>query len=250
MILHGLGERPYRTFSPDAPSGGRVPFRVCIATTDLYIRADRDLSHEAYAAARRARGLVEAHIRRFPEFRTSLSPLDAPEVGPLPEVVSAMYGAARAAGVGPMAAVAGAIAGAVGLELRAFSSEVMVENGGDIYLELRRDAVVGLFAGHSPFSGRFGLRIHSERTPLAVCTSSATVGPSLSFGNADAAVAIAPDPALADAVATALGNRIRRPEDLQAAVEWALGVPGVLGAVGVIGSRMAALGEVEFIETS
>jgi ApbE superfamily uncharacterized protein (UPF0280 family) len=147
-----------------------------------------------------------------------------------------------------MAAVAGAIAGAVGRELRLHSREVLVENGGDLFLDLAQDAVVGIFAGGSPFTGQIALRVRAQNSPLGICTSSGTVGPSLSYGRADAATAMAPDPALADAVATALGNRIHGPEDLQAAVEWARSVPGVRGALAILGDRLAAAGEVELVE--
>jgi len=238
-------DRAYRDFGP--AEGRRVPFRVAVSTTDLYIRADRDLSAEARGAVLRLRGELEAHIREVPAFASALSPLEIPREG-LPPLLDAMCRAGLAAGVGPMAAVAGAIAGAVGRELRRWSREVLVENGGDLFLDLEEETVVGLFAGPSPFSGRLGLRVTPEDTPLGVCTSSGTVGPSLSYGCADAATAIAPDPALADAVATALGNRVRGHGDLQSAVEWALNVPGIRGAVAILGERLAAAGAVEFVE--
>lgn len=244
MRLAG-GERSYRRFTAGAAK--RVPFRVCVATTDLYLRADRDLTAQALTAVRRARAAVEEHIARRPAFATALTPLPAPDDAPAP-IVSAMYAAAEAAGVGPMAAVAGAVAGAVGRALRALSREVLVENGGDLYLDLEEDAVVGLLAGTSPFSGRLGLRLSPSQAPLGVCTSSGTVGPSLSYGCADAAVVLAPDPALADAVATAAGNRVHGADDLEPTVDWALRVPGVTGAVAVLGDRLAARGAVEFVE--
>jgi len=245
VARRGFEERAYRSF--DSEESSRVAFQVTLATTDLYLRADRDLSAEGAAAARRARGEVEEHIRLCPAFASSLTPLEPPAQG-LSPLVASMYAAGRAAGVGPMAAVAGAIAGAVGRELRAWSREVLVENGGDLYLDLAGDAVIGLFAGTSPFSGRLGLRVAAARTPLGICTSSGTVGPSLSYGRADAATVLATDPALADAVATATGNRIQDLGDLQTAVEWAVCVPGVLGAVAILGDRLAAVGEVEFVD--
>jgi len=238
-------ERTYRTF---AGAAGRVPFHVRVETTDLYLLAGHDLSAEAREAVKTARGTLEAHIRQVPAFATALRPLEPPQGG-LPELLRWMYEAAGAAGVGPMAAVAGAVARFVGQRLRALSREVVVENGGDLHLDLAEEAVVGLFAGTSPFSGRLGLRIRPEATPLGVCTSSGTVGPSLSFGRADAATVLARDAALADAVATGVGNRVQGPEDLEAAVEWAFKIPGVTGAVAVLGDRLAARGEVEFVET-
>ncbi|MCA1989441.1 MAG: hypothetical protein LDL07_09915, partial [Desulfarculus sp.] len=83
--------------------------------------------------------------------------------------------------------------------------------------------------------------------PLAVCTSSGTVGHSLSLGRADAATILAKDAALADAAATALGNRVRTAADLATALDWAQGVPGVLGALVIKGSQLAAWGEVELV---
>jgi ApbE superfamily uncharacterized protein (UPF0280 family) len=235
----------YRSFGTNGPT--RIPFQARVGTTDLYLLADRDLSKEAREAARRFRGEVEAHIAAQPAFATALQPLEPP-AGPLPPVVASMYAAARLAGVGPMAAVAGAIAVAVGQELRLRSREVLVENGGDLFLDLAQDAVVGIFAGSSAFTGRLGLRVRAEDTPLGICTSSGTVGPSLSYGRADAATVMAADPALADAVATALGNRIHAPEDMPAAVEWAQTVPGVTGALAILGDRLAAVGKVELLD--
>ncbi|GAB4273645.1 MAG: UPF0280 family protein [Deferrisomatales bacterium] len=241
----GWGPRTYRSF--EGSGGARLAFRVCVETTDLYVRADRDLTAEARAAVRRVRGEIEAHIARHPAFATALCPLAAPDGLPEDGPVARMYRAGQAAGVGPMAAVAGTVAGAVGRRLRRWSREVLVENGGDLYLDLTGEATVGLYAGASPFSDRLAIRVGPGDTPLGVCTSSGTVGPSLSFGRADAAVVLAGDPALADAAATALGNRIHSPGDLEPAVEWALSIPGVRGAVAVLGERLAAKGRVEFV---
>ena len=241
--LDGGGERFYRCFEGHGP--GRVPFRARVGTTDLYLRADRDLTAAALAAAGEARAQVEAHIARRPEFATALAPLEPPG-GEVPALVREMYRAAVRAGVGPMAAVAGAVAEHVGRALRASSREVLVENGGDLYLDLATDAAVGLFAGASPFSGRLGLHIGAAGTPVAVCTSSGSVGPSLSYGAADAAVAVGAPAAVADAVATALGNRVCRAGDLEAAAQWAVTIPGVRGAVVVLGDQLAAAGEIEF----
>ncbi len=236
-------DRFYRTF--DRPAGGRVPFRVRLATSDLYLGADRDLSREALKALRGVRGQVESHVRQRPAFATALRPLDPPG-GSVPDVVRAMYAASTRAGVGPMAAVAGAVAGAVARALAPLTREILVENGGDLYLVLCEAAVVGLHAGDSPFSGRLGLRVDPEDTPLGVSTSSGTVGPSLSYGRADLATVLAADPAVADAVATAVGNRIHGPGDLEPAVAWAVDLPGVAGAVAACGDRLAAAGRVVF----
>jgi ApbE superfamily uncharacterized protein (UPF0280 family) len=106
---------------------------------------------------------------------------------------------------------------------------------------------VALFAGKSPLSHRVGLRIDPSWSPLGVCTSSGTVGHSLSFGRADAACVVAPDAALADAAATALGNRVRDAGDIPAALEWAAGLPEILGSVVIVGDKLGARGQVELV---
>src|SRR5690606_22056825 len=95
------------------------------------------------------------------------------------------------------------------------SPEVIVENGGDIYLRMDRPVEIGLYAGaDSPFSGTLRLRVDPRGAGLGVCCSSGTVGHSLSFGKADAVVTVAADAALADAAATSLCNRIQTTDDI------------------------------------
>ncbi len=146
-----------------------------------------------------------------------------------------------------MAAVAGAIAARVGEALRAFSNEVIIENGGDIYMHLQHPATVSLFAGRSPLSHKVGLKIYPDRETWGVCTSSATVGPSLSFGRADAACVVAPDAALADACATGLGNRVPDVSAVNEALEWLGGIPGVVGGVVIVGENLGAWGQIELV---
>jgi hypothetical protein len=160
-------------------------------------------------------------------------------------VVKEMIAAARRVGVGPMAAVAGALAERVGRALSSLSEEVIVENGGDLFLSIRRPATVALYAGKSPLSRRVGLKIDPALSPLGVCTSSGTVGHSFSFGRADAACVLAPAAALADAAATALGNRVPDAGGIPLALEWAAGVPELIGAVVIVGDKLGAWGRVE-----
>ena len=137
-----------------------------------------------------------------------------------------MSESAEKVGVGPMASVAGAIAEFVGNELSAYSAEVIVENGGDIYLKSLEKRIIGVYAGESPLTGKLGLEIDGEDTPLGVCTSSGTVGHSLSFGKADAVIVLSKSATLADAAATAIGNLVAQPEDITRGVEFAEGTDG------------------------
>jgi ApbE superfamily uncharacterized protein (UPF0280 family) len=197
---------------------------------------------------RKYRSHIEAYISRHPEFQTSLTPLAVTDDSPA--IVTAMTEAGTKAGVGPMAAVAGAIAEFVGIELIEYSPEVLIENGGDIYLKSTEARVVGIYAGDSPLSGKIGLEIAPEETPMGICTSSGTVGHSFSLGKADAAVILSPSATLADAVATAVGNRVRRPEDIPQALDFALGIPGVIGTVIVKDDKIGSSGGVRLCRTS
>ncbi|MFH1113548.1 MAG: UPF0280 family protein [Pseudomonadota bacterium] len=237
-----FGPRTYRDYEA---SDGFEAFRVTVLTSDLYVKALSRLEKETEHLIRECRYQIEAAIGRRPEFLTSLEPLDEdPADSP---AVLRMIRAGRKAGVGPMAAVAGEVAHYVGKGLLEKSAEVIIENGGDLFIHVNRSVLVGLFAGDSPFGGKIGLKIGPTPVSVGVCTSSATIGPSLSLGNADCATIVSRNTALADATATAMGNRVHKPADLKRAVEWALGIPGVDGALALLGDKIAVLGDIELV---
>lgn len=235
-----------RTYRRRTATPGLVNFRVTIEASDLHISAPRDLSAEALAALRACRAEIETRIVARPEFQSSLQPLPI-DPAEKPGIIADMLAAAAAADVGPMAAVAGAVAAAVGTALLESCDEVIVENGGDIFACTRSAITVGIFAGESPFSDRIGLRIAAGDMPLGVCTSSGRVGPSLSFGRSDAVTILSPSAALADAVATAVGNMVHGPEDIQPALQRALALQEITGALVIHGNRMGARGAIELV---
>jgi ApbE superfamily uncharacterized protein (UPF0280 family) len=219
-------------------------FRVVVGESDLLIWAESDLSEEVRRFLLFHRGQLEDFMARHPRFGESFVPYPVPEGAPA--VVRLMAEAAERAGVGPMAAVAGALAEVVGKDIIDRSYEIIVENGGDIYLRSSRERKVGLFAGPSPLSGKIAFVLPPTGDDgVGICTSSATVGPSYSAGRADAAVVLAEGAALADAAATALGNRLKSPEDIPKALEFTLEIPGVLGAAAVMGEVLGVVGELE-----
>lgn len=234
-----------RTYRRTVAPGGLVCFEVAIKETDLQVCAERDLTGEAEDLVVRARWDLERYIGRHPAFAESYVPVDVSEDAP--QIVRSMAEAAKRAVVGPMAAVAGAIAEHVARGLAEYSSEVVVENGGDIYLVGRTDRTVALWAGESGATGTVGIGVRGGLLPLAVCTSSGTVGHSRSFGRADAVTVLARDGALADAVATALANKVREPEDVDRAMEAAQALTGVVGVVVVLGDRIGAWGNVRMV---
>lgn len=240
MTGTGFQERTYR--NRVAPSEGLASFHVVVEQTDLWIAAEKDLTGKARKSVKGHRKVLESYIDRHPEFTTSLVPLDAGiDAG---GIVVEMLSASGAAGTGPMAAVAGAIAEAVAKDLSQYSDTVIVENGGDLYLIGAGNRTVGIWAGDSPLSWQVGLRVEPGEG-LSVCTSSGTVGPSTSFGKADAALVVARSGALADAAATALGNSIRTSDDIEESINKSLGIDGVMGAVVVVGAAIGAAGDIE-----
>jgi uncharacterized protein len=236
----GHVDRTYRQFiSPR----NYYSFTAKISETDLFILADSDLSDLAFQSAMRCRLQLEEYIHQHPEFRTSLFPVLWDQFAP--DVVKDMLSASDRSGVGPMAAVAGAIAEHVGTDLLENSANVIVENGGDIYLNVKDNVSIGIFAGNSPLSGRIALSIVADTTPLGICTSSGTVGHSLSFGIADAVCIKSKSAALADAAATSVGNIIKKKSDVKKGLEKAMSIEGVLGVLIVIGDTLAVQGSME-----
>jgi ApbE superfamily uncharacterized protein (UPF0280 family) len=224
-----------------------ISFNVVIKETDLCISARTNLRRKALRLVSKYRKTLEKYIEQHPLFLTSMEALATDDTAP--HIVKTMLEAAQEAGVGPMASVAGAIAEFVGTELSAFSPEVIVENGGDIYLKSLKKKVIGVYAGSSPLSGKIGLEINGRDTPLGICTSSGTVGHSLSYGEADAVIAIAKSATLADAAATAIGNLVKRPDDISSGIEVAKGIESLRGVVIIIGSDLGLWGEVKVCQT-
>jgi ApbE superfamily uncharacterized protein (UPF0280 family) len=237
--------RTYRHWFRDSDL---VSFNVVVKETDLCISARTNLRRKALRLVSKYRSTLERYITQHPSFLTSMEAL--PIDDDTPQIIKMMLEAAYKARVGPMASVAGAIAECVGTELLAFSPEVIVENGGDIYLRISKKRVIGVYAGNSPLSGKIGLEINGRDTPLGVCTSSGTVGHSLSYGKADAVIALSRSATLADAAATAIGNLINEPTDISSGIEVAQSIAGLKGVIIIIGSDMGLWGEVKICQTS
>jgi len=236
-----------RTYRRWASFKDLIPFTVVEKETDLHICALSDLKRKAHRLVLKYRGKVERYIEQHPAFLTSLEPLPVDKEAP--HIVKIMMASAAKAGVGPMASVAGAIAEFVGSELSAFSAELIVENGGDIYLKSTKRRIVGVYAGKSPLSGKIGLEINGEDTPLGICTSSGTVGHSFSYGQADAVVVLAKSAILADAAATAIGNLIKQPEDIPNGIELAKGIAGLRGLLIIKDDKIGLWGQVKICQT-
>ncbi len=243
--LPEYGERFYRTWHQN---NQLKYFQVKVKESDLIIGIDKlsyskDLVKECRLELIKLRSMIESYIEQYPSFKSSLTPLIIAEGAP--DIIAVMGKAAWQAQVGPMAAVAGALADHMGAVLKETVKQIVVENGGDIFLNSTREVTVAIFAGNSPFSKKIGIRILPHEGPLGLCTSSGTVGHSLSFGKADAVVIKAESAALADAAATQAANLVKSVEDFETAIEYSQSIKGIRGILIIKGDKMAIWGEME-----
>ncbi|PKL60690.1 MAG: hypothetical protein CVV33_01360 [Methanomicrobiales archaeon HGW-Methanomicrobiales-4] len=176
-----------------------------------------------------ARRDIERYILSDPFFRTSFEPV---QVKTDSELIHHMADSAGAAGVGPMATVAGAVAYYALCKVRSQGSRFcVIDNGGDIALITDHPIKIGLYAGESPLSGKYAFLLGPFKEIYGVCTSSATVGHSMSLGNADSVTVFGPDPILIDAVATAVCNELT-PDDHSCFDQRIAGVDGIFAVFG------------------
>ena len=188
------------------------------------------------------RAILERYIQRHAEFARSLTPVTL--LDEAPEVAVRMARAAAAVGVGPMAAVAGTMAQlAVEAALDDGADEALVENGGDMFLACRRPVVIGLYPGPGPLEDSLAMAIAPEATPLAICSSSGTMGHSMSLGCCDLATVVATDASLADAAATRAANLVRTPDDIDRTLEAIAAIDGIDGVLLVKGDRVGMIGK-------
>ncbi|MCX5686686.1 MAG: UPF0280 family protein [Candidatus Omnitrophica bacterium] len=235
-----------RTYRKWVESDDLVSFEVREKETDLLILAEKKLEAQARESILTNRGDIERYIKKYPDFYTTLEPLNA--VSRAPEIVKVMAEAGRLARVGPMAAIAGAMAEFVGRDLLAFTNQVIVENGGDIFIKTSRPRTLGIYAGeNSSFTGKLAIEVEACENGIGVCTSSGTVSHSLSFGLADAVVIISDNTALADAVATAAGNAVKRPGDIEKGIIIAKSIEGVKGVLIIAGDKFGSWGQIKLV---
>lgn len=223
---------------------GETVFQVVVEETDLRVTALADLATPMAAYVGELRAQLKVWMEFQPAFRHSLVPVEVPEGAP--EVVRRMAHGARLVGVGPFAAVAGTIAQMVAERFVDVSPELIVENGGDLYLYSERERVVGILP--DPASGDMvGILVRAGTAPVSLCGSSARIGHSLSLGDGDLAVVRARDASLADAAATAFGNMLRRADDVAAVTERAaqLASIGIEGVYAQCGGRIGIWGDME-----
>lgn len=223
---------------------------VAVGESDLWIGYAPPTADAQALAKESARLLrkLRNEILNYPDplFLHSFSPLVEREY-PASSCIRGMLEAAKISDTGPMASVAGAIAQEVGLALKKKFSleEIVVENGGDLYIDVLKPLSVTLFAGDNTLSGKVSIVVEAKHCPLGICTSSAKVGHSYSFGKADAVMVACKDAALADAYATAFCNKVREASDVEKITDEMNGIGSILSALVLLDTKLALCGQLE-----
>lgn len=246
------GEYIDRKYRKSFAAGRWHGFSVCYKETDLWIGIDRaswneDIPSFASSYVQSLRHEMDSWIASHAEYAASLVPVECTDDAPL--IFRQMAEVAFHSGIGPMSAVAGAVAAFTGRAIKEWFGvvEVLVENGGDIYADIATDMDVSVFAGRSPLSERVGLHIKADGQPFGICTSSGTVGPSLSFGKADAVMIVCRDAMLADTYATAYANMVKTEEDVDICIEDINGNSEIMAAMAIKGGKMGVCGCMDFV---
>lgn len=227
-------------------------FTVRCKETDLWIAVDtpsfkEEMEGFCQTFVQKLRKEMDDWIVGQEGYASAFTPVETPTDAP--KIFRKMSEVAHTTGIGPMSAVAGAVAECIGVALkeRFRVAEVIIENGGDIYVDLQNDINIGVFAGKSPLTGKVGVRIPARETPLGICTSSGTVGPSLSFGKADAMMIICKDVLLADSYATAFANLVQTENDIDEVIEKVSSVDTILSAIIIKNEKIGISGVFDFI---
>ncbi|MCX8021713.1 MAG: UPF0280 family protein [Syntrophorhabdaceae bacterium] len=236
-------ERFYRRISKPKDL---LSYEVRVKETDLLCCTEGDLKPLIEERVLFYRNQIEEYIKLRPDFKESLVPVCYDSLAPA--IVRDMMGASSIIGVGPMATVAGAIAEYIGKDLEGHTGECIIENGGDIYLKTEKERTVLVYANDSPYSERIGIKIKGRKKPYGICTSSATVGPSLSFGKADAVCVIGDSALFVDGLASLVGNIVKDKDDIPDAIEAGRRYEGVIAILVIKGGHLGAWGDLEIVK--
>lgn len=223
-------------------------FQVEWLETDLWVAVDCPSFNPGIptfilAQTKELRNILDQYIRKNEQFLHSLTPI-ADDIN-APDEVRRMLLASSIAEIGPMSAVAGLFSEIIGNRvIQQFNvQEIIVENGGDLFISIKKNIDILVYAGNSPLSNKIAVTIPHEISPLGLCTSSGTVGHSLSFGKADAVMIACKDTALADSLATRFGNEVKNPDDIEPAIKLAESFSEILSILIIIEDRIGIRGK-------
>ena len=214
-------------------------FNVQVQDILLRVNAPAEYFEECRAAALSMWEQVSSYSARNPTFRTSKRPVDVPDDAPA--IIREMADAARAAGVGPVFTIQGALTDHVGRYLGRALSEVLVSGGGDYYIKSKK---------------RMKLLVHrdnsGEELGVIVDPKTGTHGVSTALGRGqlpaqtvDGLAVLGRSCTIADAAAAAAMAILARPGSFKAALDYLRGIEGVHGAMIIKGENIGVAGGVE-----
>ena len=237
------GERTYRSM---INKGNLISYNVKIAESDLLVSSDTNLSYEALKSLTKHRYSLETYIKSYPDFLTSLLPL--PEDDLAPPIVRDMLVKSKMCGVGPMAGVAGAVSEFVGYDLRNQTGNLIIENGGDIFIKSENKLIASVYAGESPLSynvnfivkpeentARYSHIVRHSRAVLELRESRCGMR---DFQIRDIAT---PQPQ------PSAKAKVKSKNDINPAIDFGIKIKGVTGIIIIIGNEMGAIGQVQFV---
>jgi len=209
-------------------------YNFLIDESKIHIKCDNEKAIKAAVKAiKQHREHLVEFIRQHPDFPFKLKPIA--NYGNASRIVKIMMGSSKAADVGPMASVAGALAD-IGLEamLREKARVAVVEDGGEIAVFTEKPIVISIFSSNTALSSKIGFLLKREDCPIGVATSSSKTGHALSFGEADSVTVVADNASLADAAATAICNSVVGEdveESIRRGLERARAIKGIRGVL-------------------
>jgi len=251
MINHKINYQKYfdlkycnRNYRQKIKCHDLISFQVKEKESDLLIQASALLYDKALSLLKYYRKILQDYIYLHPLFQTTLRPYSCDSSSN--SMISDMIMASQQCHVGPMASVAGCISQYIGQNLLKYSDDLIIENGGDLFIKSSRIRRVMIYAGSSPLSNQFYLEVDSREKSIGVCTSSGTVGPSYSMGKADAVSVLSYSAIVADAAATAVGNIIQSKNDIPKGIDFARSMPDVLGVIIIKDDKIGMWGEIKY----
>ncbi|MCM8804061.1 MAG: UPF0280 family protein [Candidatus Omnitrophica bacterium] len=221
-----------------------IKFEVRVEETDLLIMSKKNLKKEIKKEVIKQREILKNYIKENPEFLYSFGPI---LIETDQEIIKLMSESSLLTKTGPMASVAGAIAEIIGKKFLRYSDEIIIENGGDIFAKIDNDFKVAIFAGKSPFSMKIGIKLKKRENPYGICTSSGTVGHSISLGNADAVTVVSSSSTLADGSATYFGNLVKDKINYELIISELKNFPFIEGIVIIKNEEIFVWGDLEII---
>lgn len=227
-------------------TAGKYSYRLAYKYTDLYITSDAVISGKLREPLIRFYEQLKKVIRENKGFRESLYPLKTDRSWPAP--VRDMCRSAALFGVGPMAAVAGAVCDSIAREVSDECSFLMIENGGDVYIKSANTVKASLFTGSRYFPEILGISIGSGSTPCGLCSSSGMMGHSLSLGKSDLVTVVSESAAMADAAATAIANAVSTKPDIDRTIKKYIRYSQVKGLIILKDDRLAIWGDLQLVK--